>query len=113
MLSGTSASSGVHSSSILPGFGREGLSPCSTGQGDALRVSIGLMVYTGFFPWVDVTLTPNGLLKSAGFVFSSAANRLEFAMIRAFGSPVVDVRLVPRLDVITEESLEKTCFIFS
>ena len=56
--------------------------------------------------------SPNVLLKNAGFVFSSDANRLYYAMVGALVSPTVDVRLVARLNVVTEEGLEKLVLFF-
>ena len=67
------------------------------------------MEHTRSFPWVNFPATSNKLLDGAGF-FSSVPQILDSAVDGAFGSPAVNVRLVPRLDMVKEKGLEKLSF---
>ena len=95
-----SASPDVPSSSTSPRFGREGFRPSFPQLGNALLTSNGLVEHPGSFPWVYVTVswTSGGLLEGPESFSFSAANGLDYVVVVAFGSPAVDVRLVPRLD---------------
>ena len=111
MLSDMSVSPGVTSPSSSPEPGRGAFTLCPCGWDDALLVSDELVEHQSSFPWVDVPVASSGFLEGA-VSSSSAANRLDFAVVGTFGFPAIDVRLVPRFDRVKEEGLEKMTFFF-
>ena len=60
----------------------------------ALPISSGSLDRTGSFSWVNVSVVFSGLERARSF-YSSATHGFGSAVVGAFGSPAVDVRLVP------------------
>ena len=111
MLSRISSLLGVTSPSSSSGLGREDITPCCPGRGDALLVFTGWVGSSGFLPQIDFAFASSRLLEGVESFSPNTENGLV-SVIEASGFPAVDVRQLLRLNSVEEAGFENITFFF-